>query len=931
MNQNGAASSAPRPRRRKKSLFRRVVGGFFKTLGTLLLIGVCTGAIMACFAVVYVQTIIMPQAEEVIESIDIFNVGQSSTMYYTDKNTGLQVEMLTLRGTEDRTWVKFEDIPENLRNAAIAIEDKRFYKHQGVDWIRTAAGLVYMFTGQDIQGGSTITQQLIKNVTEYDDVTVKRKILEIFTALEFERSHSKDEILEWYLNYIYLGDGCNGVYTAALNYFGKELDELTVAECASLISITNNPSVYNPYRYPENNLYRRNLCLDQMALEENGPMISQEECAAAKAEPLNLRREVGSSREQEIFTWYEDQVIEDVMHDLMAQYGISEKAALNQIYYGGLRIETCYDPYVQGIVDKIYNDRTSLELDSKSGQQIQSGITVIDNATGNVVALSGGIGEKEKSRVFSRATDTIRPPGSSIKPLSVYAPALNMGLITPATVFDDVPVELLEDKTDTVDGLKAWPSNSYNYYKGLTTIHEAVEDSVNTIAVKLVKDLVTPDVSYQFLTEKFGITSLEAGRDVNGFFKSDIDRAPLALGGLTDGVSTYEMAAAYATFANNGIYKEPRTYSRVVAVDINGNESVLLENTNVSEVVLKESTVYYINTMLENVIDNGTGKTANFSGMTIAGKTGTTSDNNDKWFVGYSPYYTAAVWVGYDRMEKIPSTSYLAADMWKKVMEPLHEDLEDKSFHTPENLVKQSYCKDSGMIATEWCNADPRGNRVMTEAWFIDGDQPKEYCTVHVPVEICTESAPVLNHKGEETGVRCLAGEYCPAETRKTIGMLNYARVRVDDTVVTRDDFYLKSHLDSLYQPADPAVPVDPTVPAEPIDPSTGYPASYRGVCLVHLTKPYDPNEFDPTRPSTWPTDDPNFDIFDETTYPNYRPPFNAFDESTWPTDDPNFNINDPSTWPTAQQPEQPGLGGEDEEVEEPGSFFRDWFGNWFN
>ncbi len=940
-NQNSAASSAPRPRRRKKSLLRRIVGGFFKTIGTLLLIGVCTGAILACFAVVYVQTIIMPQAEDVIESIDIFDVGQSSTMYYTDKNTGVQVEMLTLRGTEDRTWVKYEDIPKDLINATIAIEDKRFEKHQGVDWIRTAAGLVYMFTGQDIQGGSTITQQLIKNVTEYDDVTVKRKILEIFTALEFERSHSKEEILEWYLNYIYLGDGCNGVYTAAHNYFGKELDELTVAECASLISITNNPSIYNPYRYPENNLKRRNLCLEQMALEENGPMITQEECERYKEEPLNLKRDVGSSREQEIFTWYEDQVIEDVMNDMMEQYGISKKAALNQIYYGGLRIETCFDPEVQAYVDAIYNDRSSLELDSKTGQEIQSGITIIDNSTGNVVAVSGGIGEKKGSLSLSRATDTIRPPGSSIKPLSAYAPALDLGLITPATVFDDVPVELLEDEKkadDAEDKMKPWPSNSYNYYKGLTTVHEAVEDSVNTIAVKIVKDLLTPDVSYQFLTDKFGITSLEAGRDVNGVFKSDIDRAPLALGGLTDGVSTYEMAAAYATFANNGMYKEPRTYTKVVAVDINGKETVLLENSNASEVVLKESTVYYINTMLENVIHAGTGHDAAFEGMTIAGKTGTTTSNNDKWFVGYSPYYTAAVWVGYDYMERIPSNAYLAAQMWKKVMEPLHEGLEDIGFKEPENLVKQSYCKDSGMIATEWCNADPRGNRVMSEAWFLDGDQPKEYCTVHVPVEICIESEPVLNHQGNESGVYRLAGEFCPVETRKTIGMLSYARVRVDDTVKTRDDIYLKSYLDSLYRPAeptepvDPTVPVEPVVPAEPIDPTTGFPTSYRGICLTHLTKPYDPVEFDPSVPSTWPTNDPNFDIFDRTTWPNYVPPFDPSNPATWPTDDPNFNIADESTWPDRNETGNSGSGGNagQEDNNRPGSFFQDWFSNWF-
>lgn len=570
-NHNGASSSAPRPRRRRKSKGRRIAGTIGKVLGTLLLIGICTGAIMACYAVVYVQTIIMPQAEQSLATINLFDISLSSTMYYTDKNTGEQVEMLTLRESEDRVWVEYDQIPENLINATVAIEDKRFYKHQGVDWIRTVNGVLLMFTGKDIQGGSTLTQQLIKNLTQNDEVTVKRKVLEIFTALEFEKTHSKEEILEWYLNYIYLGDSCNGVYTAALNYFGKELQDLTLAECASLIAITNNPSLYNPYRNPDANLYRRNLTLDQMADPEQG-FITQEECDAAKAEPLNLKRETGTYREQEVFTWYEDQVINDVINDLMNEFHLTKEIANNLLYHGGLRIETCFDPDVQAYVDAIYNDRSSLVQDSATGQEIQSAITVIDNNTGNVVALAGGIGEKELSRTWNRATDTIRPPGSSIKPLAVYAPALEMGLITPATVFDDTPIDL--------NG-SAWPKNSYTGFRGLTTVYEALQNSVNTIAVKVLRDCVTPSASFQFMTERFGISSLVAARTAsNGLVETDIDLAPLGLGGLTDGVSTYEMAAAYATFANNGIYRAPRTYLRITAVDIDGKETLLLENTN---------------------------------------------------------------------------------------------------------------------------------------------------------------------------------------------------------------------------------------------------------------------------------------------------------------------------------------------------------------
>ena len=893
-NQPNSNRPAPKKRRKKRrSKVGTVFAGFFKALGTLLLVGLCTGAILACYAVVYVQTIIIPQAKSVVESLEVFDASESSTMYYVDGETGNLVEMVKLYGDEDRVWVEYEDIPKNLINATIAIEDRRFYSHQGVDWKRTAAGVVYMFTGQDIQGGSTITQQLLKNVTQYNDVTVQRKILEIFTALEFEKSHSKDEILEWYLNYIYLGERCNGVYTASLNYFGKELQDLTLAECASLISITNNPSIYNPYRYPENNLKRRNLTLDEMAKDYNN-MITEEERDAAKAEPLNLNRDTGTSREIETYTWYEDQVITEVLDAMVAELGISREAASVMLYRGGLKIITCFDPDVQAYIDAVYTDRSTLEisgkpavdLESKRGQDIQSAITIVDNATGHVVALSGGIGEKTGSRGWNRATDTVRPPGSSIKPISVYAPALDMGLLSINTVFDDVPLEAHIEEKDTESPVNAgaeeeepeidtWPDNSYGYNKGLTTVYEAVEDSVNTISLRILQDLVTPQLSYQYLTETFGLKTLVAYKEVNGVIFSDIDRAPLSMGGLTEGVSTYEMAAAYGVFANNGIYREPTTFLQVL--DSDGH--VLLNNDTSGGVVLKESTVYYINALLENVVSPyGTGKSAQLEGMTVAGKTGTTSSNNDKWFVGYTPYYTAAVWVGYDEMERIQSNSYLAADMWKQVMKPLHEGLEDIGFLVPEDLVEQKYCKDSGMIATEWCEADPRGGRI-TKGTFVNGDQPTNYCTVHIPVEVCTASAAILRYDGKESGVYHLAGAHCPEEDIVTIGMLDHNRLYVDDSVVPRDDVYLYNSLLLLED---------------------------GGFCDVHIP-PYDPTLFDPARPETWPpAGDPNY------------PDFNIADESTWPS-------YYPGSVPT------PGIVPEPTPAPNTGNGLSNWFGDWWS
>ena len=888
-NQTNSNRPAPKKRRKKRRApIVALIRGLFKSLGTVLLIGLCTGAILACYAVVYVQSIIIPQAKDVVASLEIFDASESSTMYYVDGETGDLVEMVKLYGDEDRIWVEYEDIPQNLINATIAIEDKRFYKHQGVDWKRTAAGVVYMFTGQDIQGGSTITQQLLKNVTKYDDVTVKRKILEIFTALEFEKSHSKEEILEWYLNYIYLGERCNGVYTAALNYYGKELGDLTLAECASLISITNNPSIYNPYRYPENNLKRRNLTLEQMAEPENG-FITEAERDAAKAEPLNLNRESGTSREVETYTWYEDRVITEVLDAMEEELGISREAASVMLYRGGLKIITCFNPEVQAYVDAVYQDRSTLlmsgrtleELESKNGQDIQSAITVVDNSTGNVVALSGGIGEKKGSRGWNRATDTVRPPGSSIKPISVFAPALDMGLVGINTVFDDVPLEAQLDDEDP-EKIDTWPDNSYGYNKGLTTVFEAVEDSVNTISLRILQDLVTPQLSYQYLTETFGLKTLVAYLESNGQIKTDIARAPLAMGGLTKGVSTYEMAAAYGVFANNGIYREPTTFLKVL--DSDGH--ILLSNETSGEVVLKESTVYYINSLLENVVSpNGTGKSAQLEGMTVAGKTGTTSDNKDKWFVGYTPYYTAAVWVGHDGMERIQSSSYLAADMWKQVMKPLHEGLEDIGFLEPEDLVVQSYCKDSGKLATQWCEIDPRGKRI-TNNTFVKGDEiGEEYCEVHVPVKVCTGSTALPRYDGKASGVYHLAGPYCPEESVITIGMLNHSRLYVDDSVVPRDDVYLYNSLLLMEN---------------------------GGLCDVHTAPPYDPTWFDPGNPGTWPPlGDPNY---------------------------PDFNISNPETWPPYNPLPDPTPGyGSDTDSESDsdtengtGSWFDDWWSNFF-
>ncbi len=868
--QKAQGTPAPKKKRKKKKRTNPFVR-FLQIIGTLILIGVVTGAIMACFATVYIQTEIMPQS-----SLDVtqFSTSLSSTIYYTDEY-GQDQELVSLYGTENRVWITYDGIPKDLINATIAIEDKRFLTHSGVDWIRTAYGVIAMFTGQDIQGGSTITQQLIKNMTDYDDVTVKRKIIEIFRALEFDKNNSKDTIMEMYLNYIYLGEGCYGIYTAAATYFDKEVSELTLAECASLIAITNNPSIYSPYSYDgEYNKERQELILYHMLDQE---LITQEEYDEAMAEELVFARGDDEVRPTTIFSWYEEQVITDVTNDLMEQYGLSASAAYNVIYYGGLEIYSNVDLEIQAIVEEVYEDETNLDLVSATGQDLTSAIVIVD-ADGKIVALAGNTGEKEGNRLWNMASDTVRQPGSAIKPLSVYAPALEMGIITPYSVYDDTAVR--------VEGSSAWPSNSYSAYYGRMTIYNAVRVSSNAVALRVLQD-VTPESSYEFMTEKFHFTSLEEGRESWGTWVTDIAEAPLSMGGLTDGVSVLEMAAAYSTFPREGIYVEPTTYS--VVKDAEGN--IILDNsTPEQEAILSEETAWYINHMLEGVVTStGTGRNAYLEDMTYAGKTGSTNSNNDRWFVGYTAYYTAAVWSGYPTAEAISYGSGYdnpSVDMWNLVMQRVHEGLEDKAFETPDGLITASYCLDSGMIPdTNSCSIDMRGSRIAT-GYYFSGDQPTQYCNLHETVEVCTECG-VYASDGVTliSGIYGAAGPYCSSyattdsetgevtsSTVKTVSILNYDRTPVAGERTPTDYYYLKANWEAASN------------------------------CIAHSEEPvieeeitYDPATFDWSNPDTWPPADlyPYFDVTNPTTWPTLDFPSTDTPETGDTTTEPDTTTPD--------------------------------------
>ena len=735
-----------------------------KIFGTLVLIGFLTALIFACLFAVYVKKDL---SEQVDFSVEGFALDQTTVIYYQDRTSGQWVELRKLYEKENRVWVGLEDIPYNLKKACIAIEDRRFEEHQGVDWLRTIRASFNMFSGNRIYGASTITQQLIKNLTHEDEVTVRRKLVEIFRALEFEKNYSKDDILEWYLNIIPLGQRCYGVQAAAKVYFGKDVEDLTLAECASLIGITNNPSMYDPYINPEANKERQVDILYTMM--EQG-YIDEVQYEQAKSEELVLvNRSAESGAETNYFSYFEDQVINDVVYDLMEKTGYEYSVALRMLQTGGYQIYCTIDPEVQAKVDEIYEDLSNLP-DTASSQQLQSAIVITDNETGDIVAMAGGVGEKKGSLIQNRATQSYFQPGSILKPISVYAPALEQGLIHPATVMDDTPHQFTE--------YDAWPNNMDRSYRGLVSIREAVSLSLNTVPVKLVNQMGAK-TCFDFARNNMGLTGLVEERVTSsGSVISDVGLAPLALGALNGGgVSVKSMAVAYSAFANNGLLREARTYTRV----LDSQGKVILDNTQDQTVAMSGKTAWYSTDMMMDVVENGTGTGARIDGMAVAGKTGTTDDNKDRWFAGYTPYYTAVVWCGYDYPEEmvlIGTTDNPAVTMWQKTMAKIHSGLAPAQFKKPTDVVTASYCRDSGLLATEACRKDIRGDRTVSGQLSLD-DVPTEYCDCHVMVELCGDH---------------IANEFCadvPGNKLEKVGMIQVDRVFPISGIVVDDQSYV--------------------------------------------------------------------------------------------------------------------------------------------
>ena len=694
-----------------------VIGRFFgRLLLTLVLVGVLCGCFCGIAFAFYVHTNINPSAKETASEISKgLGLNLNSFIYTTDAETGEETVYETIKGRENREWVDSDKIPDNLKNAVVAIEDERFYKHHGVDWWRTLGAVKGWVLGGDQYGGSTITQQLIKNITEDKDYSIKRKVNEIFRAFALEKEiDDKDRILVMYLNTIYLGYNSYGVQTAADRYFGKDVSQLDLAECAVLAGLTNNPSIYDVYNHSDKVKSRQETILSQM-LDQN--MITEDEYNAAVSEQLNYRPYEEYQKDvKSTYSYFTDEVIKDVINDLMTEKGYSRLVAENMVYSGGLNIYATIDTKVQNALDEVWANADNFPNTEKYGEIPQSAMVITDKQ-GNIVGIAGGRGEKTSSRGFSYASDARRQPGSSIKPLATYGPAMDAGIATPdTTVYDRALIQDAEGNP--------WPMNDGKYPTGRAmTVKEGMTRSLNTISAQLLKQL-TPQKSYEFMTQQLGFKLVDSRTNEDGTVQSDIDLAPLALGALTDGVTVREMAGGFSTFINDGVYGGTRTYTKVT--DSEGN--TIMENTpNTDKGFTNVRTDYYMLDCLQNVTAHGTAYGIQLDGVETGGKTGTTTSNTDIWFCGITPKYSGAVWVGYEHNYRLDGLyGRNAAEIWLAVMQKVHAGDSGLVFDShPQDFEEVTYCMDTGLLASGACRA---AGRAATGRFWKD-KVPTETCS----------------------------------------------------------------------------------------------------------------------------------------------------------------------------------------------------------
>mgnify|MGYP004652848483 FL=1 len=794
---------------------RRKIGVIF---GKVLLICILILGVVGVSTVVGAVKGILASAPDISE-VDVIPTGFSTTVLASD---GSEIATLVAEGSNRRS-VTLDEIPKDLQHAVVAIEDERFYEHNGIDLKGIARALVADLKSMDFtQGASTITQQLVKNNVlseqwesentgdiskiEKMERQIQRKIQEMYIAVELEKKvDDKDWILENYLNSINLGNNTLGVQAAAERYFGKDVSELTLSECAVIAGITKNPSGYNPILYPEQNAKRRKMVLDAMLKQG---YITQKQYDEAMADDVYDRiSEHNSGFETSMNSYFVDSVIDDVFNDLVNVKGYSESDAYKAIYQGGLTIKSTQNLDIQKICDeevanasnyevgtkysfilsfqvkkadgslKTYTNQTMLSYYKAKNKnqdysinysseeacrdaiaeyekdvlekgdklvdnseyifitaQPQVAMTIMDQSTGEVQAIVGGRGDKAGNRTWNRATKTTRQPGSTFKIIACYAPALDAGGMTLASVEDDAPLTV---------GSKTY--NNYDHtYKGFTNLRTAITRSMNIVTVKTLQEIGV-DLGYQY-AEDFGFTTLDENDKNLG----------ISLGGLTKGVTNLELTSAYAAIANQGEYIAPSFYTQVL--DHDGN--VILDNIKTKERhrVIKEETAWLLTDAMKDVMTAGTGTRAYFgNGMAQAGKSGTTTSNRDALFAGYTPYYTCVVWGGYDDNSKQmggAGTSY-PKNLWRSVMKRVHENLESKDFEKPKGITQATVCSKSGLLPKDGvCENDPRGSLKYTE-YFASGTTPKEECDHHEAISICKVSGEI-------------AGPYCPEEDVQT-------------------------------------------------------------------------------------------------------------------------------------------------------------------
>lgn len=712
-NDKFSTGGVPVPGGKKKRKKKRSVPATIgRVMLSLFLIVIITGSLVGGAFAVYVFGFV---DDSVGYDLDDLALNFTTTVYVMNKDTGEYEEYQRLHGGYNRIWVSIDDMPQNLIDAFIAIEDKRFYTHNGVDWKRTFSAFANMFVDlySSNQGGSTITQQLVKNLTGDDDKSEMRKIREIMRARKMEDTYSKDTIIECYLNTITMANGIYGVEVASNYYFNKTTSELTLEECAALAAMTKEPERYRPDTKLENNDVRRITVLKEMLTQE---FITQEEYDAAGKAPLNVDASKLNTKEIAVNSYFIDALIDDVIQRFIDDKDYDKDEATRLFYNGGFKIYCTLDTDAQKILDDVYADNKNFmtATSSKDKAAIPQSASTIMDYEGHVVAIIGGRGEKTVNRGLNRATSSPRQPGSTIKPISAYAPAIEYNMITYSSHQNDKPIQIKEKGVT-----KNWPVNSNGGYSGMTTVQNAIARSLNTIPVRIVQEL-TPQKSYDFLKNKMGITTLvESEKKSDGTVLSDINLSSLALGGASYGTTTLEMAAAYATFGNLGKYYRPSTFTKVT----DQHDEIVLEATP-SAIAMGEDTANIMNHLLQGVITgtSGTGRSAKFGSMPLFGKTGTTDDNNDRWFIGGSPYYVAATWFGFDMPAKLNLASNPALKVWKAFMEPLNEGLEYKDFPDTEYVSYRRYCTASGMVATENCHSTQVG-------WFKTSYLPS--CTTH--------------------------------------------------------------------------------------------------------------------------------------------------------------------------------------------------------